>query len=91
MATIPTAALDKLRRCVARKLQVDGEAIDYLKAEANAVFQAIEDWEVAGHSSTPTESREAAMEAAMGRPLTQTQEIAFWGCWAQWKMQDLGV
>lgn len=81
MTVISTNDLARMRRAVARKLPV----VTYHKARANDVFQAVEDWEVGGHTSVPTETRQGAMETAAGVSLITQQEIAFWEVWSQWK------
>lgn len=81
MATISANDLARMRQAAAR----ERPQVDYQKARANAVFQAVEDWEVGGHTTPPAQAREAVMEAAAGVALPLALETLMWRVWALWK------
>lgn len=82
---IPASDLDRMRQMAARFVPV----VNYHKAQANAVFQAIEDWEVDGHAARPPGSRAAAIDAAAGVSVPVQMERVFWMVWSEWKQRQL--
>lgn len=85
MASITAPDLSALRRLAARH----AGAVNYTKAQANSAFQAIEDWEVGGHTLTPVLSRAQAIENAVGVPVPLRLEKVLWMAWSEWKQRQL--
>lgn len=65
------------------------KTMGHSKQQFYDILQAIETWEVSGHTTQPTESRDAAIDAAAGVNVTTAQAIMYWGAWTSWKVSTL--
>ena len=57
------------------------------RTQLKDILQVIENWEVAGHLTTPSTSRNAAIGTAAGEATTLAVETACWMAWSAWKAQ----
>ena len=87
MATLTSEDFTKIKQIVAGDADKKAifKALNLTKATWYTVFQALEDWEVDGHTSQPTESRDAALEAAAGKSVTIAQGTAIFETWVSWR------
>lgn len=90
MATLTSSDYQYIKKRIgsnpATKAEFKSWSLD--KATWYALFQAIEDWNVDGFTTMPTNSEKAAMEAVIG-PITNQQAIAVWAVWVGWKLSNL--
>jgi len=87
MATLTSEDFTRIRGIVAGNAAKKSifKALNLSKATWYTVFQAQEDWEVNGHNTQPTESRDAALETAAGKTLTNAQGTAIFETWVAWR------